>query len=173
MYVCIRVLFFIVAVAYSSSLPSIYKSKAPVGSRFITPSVPSRLSPRAPVGHRLTKRACDNSASDRSCWGDYDTSTDYYDEVPDTGETKPFWLEISNTTLSPDGVERIVLTVNGTIPGPTLEVNWGDTVVIHVTNSMQNNGSGIHWHGIRQNYTNQMDGVPSVTQCPIAVCNLS
>ena len=29
----------------------------------------------------LTRRACDNSASDRSCWGDYDTSTDYYNEV--------------------------------------------------------------------------------------------
>jgi FtsP/CotA-like multicopper oxidase with cupredoxin domain len=33
---------------------------------------------------------------------------------------------------------------------------------------MANNGTGIHFHGIRQNYTNQMDGVPSVTQCPIA-----
>lgn len=33
---------------------------------------------------------------------------------------------------------------------------------------MTNNGTGIHFHGIRQNYTNQMDGVPSLTQCPIA-----
>lgn len=33
---------------------------------------------------------------------------------------------------------------------------------------MANNGTGIHFHGIRQNYTNQNDGVPSVTQCPIA-----
>lgn len=33
---------------------------------------------------------------------------------------------------------------------------------------MANNGSSIHFHGIRQNYTNQMDGVASVTQCPIA-----
>jgi FtsP/CotA-like multicopper oxidase with cupredoxin domain len=41
-------------------------------------------------------------------------------------------------------------------------------VVVHVTNSMENNGSSIHFHGIRQNYTNQMDGVASVTQCPIA-----
>lgn len=30
------------------------------------------------------------------------------------------------------------------------------------------NGTGIHWHGIRQNWTNYEDGVPSVTQCPIA-----
>lgn len=40
--------------------------------------------------------------------------------------------------------------------------------MIHVTNSLANNGSSIHFHGIRQNYTNQMDGVASVTQCPIA-----
>lgn len=33
---------------------------------------------------------------------------------------------------------------------------------------MENNGTGIHFHGIRQNFTNQNDGVPSLTQCPIA-----
>jgi FtsP/CotA-like multicopper oxidase with cupredoxin domain len=33
---------------------------------------------------------------------------------------------------------------------------------------MSNNGTSIHFHGVRQNYTNQMDGVPSITQCPIA-----
>lgn len=40
--------------------------------------------------------------------------------------------------------------------------------MVHVTNSLQNNGTSIHWHGIRQNWTNGMDGVPSVSQCPIA-----
>lgn len=131
--------------------------------------IPPSNSLSNPSSHRLTTRACDNSASDRSCWGDYDTSTNYYDEVPDTGETKEFWLEVTNTTISPDGVERIALLINGTLPGPTLEANWGDTVVVHVTNMMQNNGSTIHWHGVRQNWTNQADGVPSITQCPIAV----
>jgi FtsP/CotA-like multicopper oxidase with cupredoxin domain len=45
----------------------------------------------------------------------------------------------------------------------------GDTVVVHVTNSLSEstNGTGIHFHGIRQNYTGQNDGVPSITQCPI------
>lgn len=43
--------------------------------------------------------------------------------------------------------------------------------MVHVTNSLttSNNGSSIHFHGIRQNYTNQNDGVVSVTQCPTAV----
>ena len=93
---------------------------------------------------------------------------------------------MTNITAAPDGFERIVLAVNGTVPGPTIEANWvwlvssvlpsianrslqGDTVKIHVTNSLTNNGTGIHWHGIRQNWTNQEDGVPSITQCPIAV----
>ncbi|KAH8652632.1 putative extracellular dihydrogeodin oxidase/laccase [Tricladium varicosporioides] len=115
----------------------------------------------------LSKR-CTNSAEDRSCWGDYDLSTNYYDVVPDTGVTREYWLDIQNGTASLDGVERIVLTVNGTFPGPTIIADWGDTVVVHVTNSMQNNGTSIHFHGIRQNYTNEMDGVASITQCPIA-----
>ena len=46
--------------------------------------------------------------------------------------------------------------------------NTANRTVVHVTNSLANNGSSIHFHGIRQNYTNQNDGVPSVTQCPIA-----
>lgn len=54
------------------------------------------------------------------------------------------------------------------MPGPTIEANWGDTVEVTVINRMQNNGTSIHFHGIRQNFTNQQDGVPSITQCPIA-----
>lgn len=37
--------------------------------------------------YSLNKRACENSAEDRSCWGDYDISTNYYETVPDTGVT--------------------------------------------------------------------------------------
>lgn len=69
--------------------------------------------------HRPTKR-CVNSAEDRSCWGDYDISTNYYDVVPDTGVTREYWFELTNTTASPDGVEKMVLSVNGSIPGPTI-----------------------------------------------------
>lgn len=118
-------------------------------------------------GHLLSAR-CVNSATDRACWGDYDISTDYYDVVPDTGVTREYWFSVENTTAAPDGRERIVLAVNGSIPGPTIIADWGDEVVVHVTNNLANNGSTIHWHGIRQNYTNYQDGVPSVTQCPIA-----
>ncbi|KAG4033800.1 hypothetical protein MFRU_004g03030 [Monilinia fructicola] len=133
------------------------------------PSTPS-LNPSTPSSNTpsVGRTVCENSASDRSCWGDYDLSTDYYDEVPDTGNTVEVWLELVNTTASLDGVERIVNLVNGTFPGPTIFANWGDTVIVHLYNGLQNNGTGLHFHGIRQNYTNDADGVPSITQCPTA-----
>lgn len=37
-----------------------------------------------------------------------------------------------NTTASLDGVERNVLLVNGTLPGPTIIADWGDTVGMHL-----------------------------------------
>lgn len=106
------------------------------------------------ISSNAAASSCANSALDRSCWGDYDISTNYYDFVPDTGVTREYWFNIENTTAAPDGIERIVLAVNGSIPGPTIIADWGDEVIIHVMNSMTNNGSTIHWHGIRQNYTN-------------------
>lgn len=56
------------------------------------------------------------------------------------------------------------------MPGPTIIADWGDTVRVHVTNSLSSstNGTSIHFHGIRQNYTVQNDGVTSITQCPTA-----
>jgi len=42
------------------------------------------------------------------------------------------------------------------------------SLVVHLTNSLENNGSSLHFHGIRQNWTSHMDGVASITQCPVA-----
>lgn len=67
---------------------------------------------------------------------------------------------------SPDGFLRSVMTINNRFPGPLIEANAGDTVVINVRNSLAIPAS-IHWHGIRQNGTNFMDGVPGISQCPI------
>jgi FtsP/CotA-like multicopper oxidase with cupredoxin domain len=51
-----------------------------------------------------------------------------------------YWLVAQNTTLAPDGYKRQVLCFNGSIPGPTIEADWGDTIKIHVTNAMPDNG---------------------------------
>ncbi|KAJ5894471.1 hypothetical protein N7495_006162 [Penicillium taxi] len=111
-----------------------------------------------------------NTPSHRSIWCDYSISTDYESVVPNTGVTREYWFNVEEVTLAPDGFSRPVMTVNGTLPGPTIFANWGDWLIIHVTNNLgqAKNGSSIHWHGIRQNYTNPNDGVPSITQCPIA-----
>ncbi|KAJ8764155.1 hypothetical protein K2173_005068 [Erythroxylum novogranatense] len=58
------------------------------------------------------------------------------------------------------------ITVNGMFPGPTLEVNNGDSLVINVQNRARYNLT-IHWHGIRQMRTAWADGPEFVTQCPI------
>lgn len=123
---------------------------------------------RAPDLHPKPKRCAGNSAKNRKKWCEYDINTDYSNIVPYTRVTREYWLEIDELNLAPDGVSRPVMAVNGSIPGPTIHADWGDDVIIHVTNNLHNseNGTSIHWHGIRQNYTNQHDGVPSVTQCP-------
>ncbi|KAK8152597.1 Cupredoxin [Phyllosticta citrichinensis] len=106
--------------------------------------------------------------SDPDSYCGYDINTDYYEFVPKTCRTVDYTLVVTNTTISPDGVPRIGLLVNGTMPGPTIEANWGDTVRVTVINQMENNGTSLHFHGVRQNGTNQNDGVPSLTQCPVA-----
>lgn len=109
-----------------------------------------------------------NTPTTRNTWCDLSVETDYYNVVPDTGVTREYWLEIVNGTLAPDGIPRNVISFNGTVPGPTIIADWGDTIIVHVTNPLQNNGTTIHFHGIRQNLTNPQDGVPSLTQCPLA-----
>ncbi|KAL1795398.1 hypothetical protein ACET3X_007214 [Alternaria dauci] len=117
------------------------------------------------------RAACSgNTASTRSEWCDYSIDIDPTDDVPDTGVTREYWLEITDVTVAPDGVSRSAMAVNGSIPGPTLIADWGDTVIVHVTNSLttSNNGTSIHFHGIWQMNTNDQDGVSSITQCPTA-----
>lgn len=68
---------------------------------------------------------------------------------------------------NPDGVFKPMMTINGQFPGPLIEVNEGDTIVVNVENRATNS-TAIHWHGLFQNGTAWMDGTSGVTQCPIA-----
>jgi hypothetical protein len=122
--------------------------------------------------YTMEKNATDycNSASDRSKWCDgKDTSTDYYTRDYYTGVTRRYHLEITNTTLTYDGTgPKLALAVNGQVPGPVIEANWGDILEITVVNQLKDNSTTIHWHGILQTGTNSQDGVPGVTECGIA-----
>ena len=55
-------------------------------------------------------------------------------------------------------------TYNGTVPGPTIEVQPGDHVRIVLDNQLPES-TVIHFHGIQ--VPNAMDGVPDVTQPPV------
>ncbi len=35
-----------------------------------------------------TRQSCENTATSRSCWGDYSIDTDWYETTPDTGVTR-------------------------------------------------------------------------------------
>ncbi|KAF9941682.1 hypothetical protein BGZ75_002844 [Mortierella antarctica] len=80
--------------------------------------------------------------------------------------TRYYEWTVSQQTIAPDGLERPMLLVNGMFPGPLVEANTGDRIVVKVTNNMVN-GTAIHWHGMFQNGTNWMDGTAGVTQCAI------
>ena len=46
----------------------------------------------------------------------------------------------------------------------------GDTVVVFVSNHMENGGAiTIHWHGLHMRGTAFMDGAPMITQCPLLI----
>ncbi|TGZ84451.1 hypothetical protein EX30DRAFT_313040, partial [Ascodesmis nigricans] len=107
---------------------------------------------------------------DRKAWKEgFDINTDYHDHWPNTGVLREYWLNIQNVTLAPDGFERKnILAFNGTVPGPAIVADWGDTIRVHLTNHLQNNGTGIHWHGQRMYRKNLHDGVSGVTECPVA-----
>ncbi|XP_037440534.1 putative laccase-17 [Triticum dicoccoides] len=61
---------------------------------------------------------------------------------------------------------RSIVTANGQFPGPAVEVNEGDSLVVSVVNNATYNVT-IHWHGVRQMRTGWSDGPEFVTQCPI------
>jgi FtsP/CotA-like multicopper oxidase with cupredoxin domain len=64
-----------------------------------------------------------------------------------------------------DGKPLRVWAYNGTVPGPTIRIRLGDTLRVTFTNHLPQETT-IHWHGVR--VPNGMDGVPHMTQPPVA-----
>lgn len=83
-------------------------------------------------------------------------------------QTRTFYFDVGQVQGAPDGVSRPMLAVNGTCPfssglsissltdathvpgiypGPTIEANQHDRLVIHVKNNLPN-ATSIHWHGL-------------------------
>ncbi|RYP70902.1 hypothetical protein DL771_005152 [Monosporascus sp. 5C6A] len=125
-----------------------------------------------------------NTEDSRDCW------------IRDPNENQPSFTQwdVRTNYGSPKNLGKYF---NGTYPGPTIQACWGDQLVIHVTNKRSDNGTTVHWHGIRQLDSNEMvnnlchilkisifaseaqaarianirgnqDGVNGITQCPIS-----
>lgn len=77
---------------------------------------------------------------------------------------------MSQETASPDHFPKKSLLINGGVQGPLLEANWGDWLSVKVTNNLTHllDGFSLHMHGLFQRDTPWFDGVPGVSQCPIA-----
>ncbi|KAM0554812.1 hypothetical protein ACHAPJ_006545 [Fusarium lateritium] len=114
------------------------------------------------------------SATNRSCWlrgpheQRFDIGTDYENFFP-FGVTREYHLHVADQAINGDGVENPYGKVfNGKYPGPWIQACWGDIIKVTVHNDLKYNGTTIHWHGLRQLESFEMDGVNGVTQCPIA-----
>ena len=114
-----------------------------------------------------------STPEDRTCWlqgpnKNYSIYTNYEIEVP-IGRKRSYYLKASQMNISADGcINTGGKAFNNAYPGPWIQACWGDELEITVENDLPDNGTTIHWHGIRQLNTVSMDGVNGITQCPIA-----
>jgi len=74
-------------------------------------------------------------------------------------------LFVKDTIVNFSGKVKRAIAVNGQIPMPTLTFTEGDTAEIVVHNQLKESTS-LHWHGVF--VPNKEDGVPYLTQMPIA-----
>ncbi|KIM42143.1 multicopper oxidase [Hebeloma cylindrosporum] len=78
------------------------------------------------------------------------------------------WWNITYVeNASPDGLfERRVVGVNNTWPPPPIELNTTDSLLVHVTNSLDL-PTTLHHHGMYFNSSSWMDGAQGITECGI------
>ncbi|CAN5902873.1 copper resistance system multicopper oxidase [soil metagenome] len=74
-------------------------------------------------------------------------------------------LVMEKKLINLTGLDKVVPTINGSVPGPTLRWREGEEVLIRVTNRLDEPTS-LHWHGII--LPARMDGVPGISFDPIA-----
>ncbi|KAJ6425365.1 hypothetical protein OIU84_026018 [Salix udensis] len=75
-------------------------------------------------------------------------------------------FHVQNLTVRRLCSEQVIAAVNAKLPGPTLRVREGDTLIVHVFNKSPYDLS-IHWHGVFQLLSAWADGPNMITQCPI------
>ncbi|KAI4519582.1 hypothetical protein K525DRAFT_271617 [Schizophyllum commune Loenen D] len=77
--------------------------------------------------------------------------------------TREYFWTVTKSEGAPAGARKPILRVNGLSPGPTIEANSHDRIIVHVTNGLDDDTT----HGLKQNGTNYYDGTQGITQCGI------
>ena len=77
----------------------------------------------------------------------------------------PLTAAAGRVRLVDDAPQTAVWCYGGQVPGPEIRVRQGDRLRVAVTNGLAEETT-VHWHGVR--VPNAMDGVPHLTQRPIA-----
>src|SRR5262245_53594399 len=75
-------------------------------------------------------------------------------------------LRVGRRKMAPDGRMREVFAYNDQIPGPLVRAKLGQKLRIKVINEL-GVPTSVHWHGMHQPGTWQMDGVDPVSHAPI------
>ncbi|RFU23617.1 hypothetical protein B7463_g12721, partial [Scytalidium lignicola] len=85
-----------------------------------------------------------------------------------SAKTVTYDFNVTWVTANPDGLfDRKVVGINNQWPLPVIEVDKGDQLVVNMFNGLGDKSTTIHFHGMFQNGTNEMDGPSMVTQCPV------
>jgi FtsP/CotA-like multicopper oxidase with cupredoxin domain len=79
---------------------------------------------------------------------------------PPAAEAVQFDLTVARQRIDIAGATAWAHTLNGTVPGPLIELHEGREALLRVHNQLDEDAS-IHWHGILLPF--EMDGVPGVT----------
>jgi FtsP/CotA-like multicopper oxidase with cupredoxin domain len=69
-------------------------------------------------------------------------------------------LRIGRGSIAIDGRHAPAITINGSVPGPTLRLKQGQTLRLTVINELDE-ATSLHWHGLLLPF--EMDGVPGVS----------
>ncbi|PPU91545.1 copper resistance protein CopA [Xanthomonas populi] len=70
-------------------------------------------------------------------------------------------LQIGRMPVKVTGRTRTAITVNQSLPAPTLRWREGDTVSVRVRNALADQATSVHWHGLL--LPANMDGVPGMS----------
>ncbi|EMD66138.1 hypothetical protein COCSADRAFT_85313 [Bipolaris sorokiniana ND90Pr] len=82
--------------------------------------------------------------------------------------TVTYNFDVAWTYANPDGqYNRPTIGINGQWPIPAIVATKGDQVIVNVKNSLGNQSTSLHFHGLFMNGTTHMDGVVGGTQCGI------